>query len=148
MEKPSRAQKALNRAIDAAGGLTALTRALDAALDDEAFEARKAAASRAAVASVERTREERNADKKARRGEREADLGARVAAQDGVCAICKTVGRGKNSTRLHIDHDHNTGKVRALLCFQCNVGLGKFKDNSELLLAAAHYIERFTCASS
>jgi N6-adenosine-specific RNA methylase IME4 len=51
-----------------------------AALDDAAFEARKANACRAVVASVEMTREERQADKKARRTEREAELGAKIAA--------------------------------------------------------------------
>jgi ribosomal protein L34E len=66
-------------------------------------------------------------------------------AQKHVCAICSrpetVVMRGKVKP-LSVDHDHLTGKVRGLLCHECNVGLGKFKDNPRLLNAARHYIER------
>lgn len=59
-----------------------------------------------------------------------------LARQDGLCAICKKVGRG----RLHVDHDHHTGKVRGLLCRSCNFGLGNFKDDCGLLRAAVGYL--------
>jgi hypothetical protein len=62
--------------------------------------------------------------------------------QNGVCAICEKVtnfGLGI----LAVDHDHATGKVRALLCHKCNTGLGSFEDNELLLLRAAAYIARF-----
>lgn len=55
--------------------------------------------------------------------------------QEGKCAIC-----GVSNTELHVDHDHDTGDVRALLCFSCNSGLGMFKDDPELLRKAAVYI--------
>ena len=57
-------------------------------------------------------------------------------AQGGLCAICQT------APAVHVDHDHETGAVRALLCFNCNGGLGQFRDDPALLQAAADYVER------
>lgn len=57
--------------------------------------------------------------------------------QDGKCAIC---GQVSENRRLSVDHNHTTGKVRALLCDNCNKGLGHFKDNPNLLIAAASYL--------
>lgn len=59
--------------------------------------------------------------------------------QNGVCAICGggPVGKRKN---LSVDHCHKTGKVRALLCSNCNTGLGSFKDNPQLLLISHAYL--------
>ena len=65
-----------------------------------------------------------------------------VSLQNGVCAICKentAGGRGRNS-RLAVDHDHVTGKIRGLLCSMCNQGIGMFKDNPELLQKAFDYL--------
>jgi hypothetical protein len=59
---------------------------------------------------------------------------ALLEQQGGVCAICKA------APAVHVDHDHETGAVRALLCFNCNGGLGQFKDNPHLLHAAAYYV--------
>lgn len=58
--------------------------------------------------------------------------------QGKVCLVCKQDGGAR---RLHVDHDHATGKVRGLLCGRCNIGLGYFLDNSERLRAAADYLE-------
>jgi hypothetical protein len=58
-----------------------------------------------------------------------------LAEQGGFCAICQT------EPAAHVDHDHATGTVRELLCFNCNGGLGQFKDEPELLRAAADYVE-------
>jgi hypothetical protein len=58
--------------------------------------------------------------------------------QSGVCMICKK--KETNGKRLAIDHDHDTGKVRGLLCNHCNIGLGKFFDNPQLLQSAINYI--------
>ena len=55
--------------------------------------------------------------------------------QQGKCAICST-----HWEQLHVDHDHETGKVRELLCISCNVLLGHAKDNPELLTNAINYI--------
>jgi ribosomal protein L25 (general stress protein Ctc) len=59
-------------------------------------------------------------------------------AQGGVCAICG--GRGKSEVLLCIDHDHVTGKVRGLLCRNCNVMLGMAGDNPSILLLGALYL--------
>lgn len=60
-------------------------------------------------------------------------------AQDGRCAICgKTSRPGRK--RLGVDHDHSTGTVRALLCFNCNHALGKFDDDPALVEKARQYL--------
>jgi hypothetical protein len=56
--------------------------------------------------------------------------------QNFVCAICKS----KEARALAIDHCHETGKVRGLLCTNCNNGLGRFKDNPEYLRRAIKYV--------
>lgn len=58
-----------------------------------------------------------------------------VTVQQGLCAICRCSG-----AKLVVDHNHSTGKVRGLLCPNCNHGLGRFMDSSELLLRAAEYV--------
>jgi hypothetical protein len=64
----------------------------------------------------------------------------KMEAQGGVCAICgKTCVSGK---RLAVDHNHSTGKIRDLLCGNCNGGLGKFKEDPELFLKAVDYLRR------
>jgi hypothetical protein len=64
---------------------------------------------------------------------RKAD--AMLEAQGGLCAICRA------APAEHVDHDHDTGAVRALLCFDCNGGPGQFKDDPFLLQLAAFYVE-------
>ncbi len=60
--------------------------------------------------------------------------------QNGCCKIC-----GTHQTELKhilvVDHNHDTGNVRGLLCRSCNVGLGHFKDNKDLLKIAIQYLE-------
>jgi hypothetical protein len=70
-----------------------------------------------------------------RYGVDEAQVAWFVLQQDGVCAICRT---GK---AVHIDHDHRTGRVRGILCFNCNRALGKLGDDPELLRRALNYLE-------
>lgn len=60
--------------------------------------------------------------------------------QNNCCAICKNP-QSDFIKSLAVDHDHKTGRIRALLCEKCNVGLGSFRDNPELLRKAADYIE-------
>ena len=55
------------------------------------------------------------------------------------CAICD-IHQNALNRNLDIDHCHKTGRVRGLLCFGCNVGLGKFKDDEKLLLKAVRYL--------
>jgi hypothetical protein len=56
--------------------------------------------------------------------------------QKNVCGICKTPGKP-----LCVDHCHATGKVRGLLCRDCNLGLGNYKDNPVFTRAATAYLE-------
>ena len=65
--------------------------------------------------------------------------------QGGVCAICKgkesTVDNNGAPRRMPVDHCHKTGKIRGLLCTQCNRGLGMFGDSADRLRAAAEYVD-------
>jgi hypothetical protein len=58
--------------------------------------------------------------------------------QDGKCAICEEKPTTKRG--LHLDHNHSTGQVRGLLCHGCNVALGSFKENTDLLGKAIEYL--------
>lgn len=63
-----------------------------------------------------------------------------LAAHDGGCWVCgrkpKPGGR-----RLHVEHDHKTGRVRGLACWKCNTGLRHYGDSAILLRQAADYLE-------
>lgn len=64
--------------------------------------------------------------------------------QNGVCAICKqpeTATRLGKVKALSVDHCHTSGKVRGLLCSDCNTGIGKMKESREALLAAIRYLD-------
>ncbi len=64
-----------------------------------------------------------------------------LVAQGGRCALCGSDfpgGRG----RFVVDHCHDTGKIRGLLCNLCNVGLGALRDSPQLLQKAIHYLGR------
>lgn len=63
--------------------------------------------------------------------------------QDHKCALCGMPETTSNKERLCIDHDHDTGRVRRLLCSNCNRALGLLRDDSVLLRAAAAYIESY-----
>jgi len=60
-------------------------------------------------------------------------------AQNGACAVCR--GQSTDGRRLAVDHCHSTGKVRGLLCYRCNIGIGYLKDSPERLRDAAAYLE-------
>lgn len=59
--------------------------------------------------------------------------------QDGRCMICHCEANGKP---LNVDHCHNSGRIRGLLCSPCNMALGLFKDNPLRLLSAVVYLAR------
>jgi len=63
-----------------------------------------------------------------------------LAAQGGVCAVCRTAELGKKGG--HGDHNHDTGRFRAVLCHSCNVAIGLLKDSPERCRAAAAYLDR------
>jgi hypothetical protein len=58
-----------------------------------------------------------------------------IASQGGVCAVC---GRPDPD---HVDHDHASGRVRGILCFNCNGGLGQFADDLDRLVGAIRYLD-------
>lgn len=62
----------------------------------------------------------------------------RLASQDGHCALCAS---RPQTRRLHVDHDHRTGRVRGLLCHRCNRWLPTWA-SPEWLRTAADYLER------
>jgi hypothetical protein len=64
-------------------------------------------------------------------------------SQQGKCAICLET-QDKFSRNLHVDHCHTTGKVRGLLCSNCNTAIGKLKENIIILDRAKEYIIRNT----
>lgn len=76
----------------------------------------------------------------------EEDFNNLLEKQNSVCAICK-----KSETRiingkicpLSIDHCHKTGKVRGLLCNECNNGLSRFRDDNKILNSAISYLQKF-----
>lgn len=65
-----------------------------------------------------------------------------LVEQEGKCAICRTETPGGKG-RFHVDHDHETGVVRGLLCGNCNVGIGHFRHNREFLWSAIEYLDRY-----
>lgn len=64
------------------------------------------------------------------------DSEANAMKRGASCSICSRVDR------LAIDHDHATGYVRGVLCIECNLGIGQFKDSPDRLRSAAKYLER------
>lgn len=113
--------------------------------------ARRSGPEREAILAAERERYQRRregllADQRRRRAEghyriREHGLtpteyDAMLDRQGGVCAICR-----RPMDRICIDHDHRTGRVRGLLCHNCNVALGHFRDSPGLLYASIAYLQ-------
>lgn len=78
-----------------------------------------------------------------------AEYDALYEKQSGRCAICGVEkkpwepGGGVEGRHrfLVVDHDHRTGHVRGLLCFNCNAGIGQFHDDPQVMLAAIAYME-------
>ena len=65
-----------------------------------------------------------------------------LALQGGGCAICKSKeAKTKRNGRFCVDHDHQTGEVRGLLCAPCNRGIGLLQDKIEVLESATNYLK-------
>jgi hypothetical protein len=71
-------------------------------------------------------------------GMTQADYESMLAAQGGGCAICGRLPRDDIS--LHVDHDHVTGRIRALCCFPCNNAIGLLYEDPELAFAVGEYL--------
>lgn len=63
-----------------------------------------------------------------------------VKNQNGLCQICKSFKSNRKS-RLCVDHNHLTGKIRGLLCDRCNRAIGLFGDDSNILESALEYLK-------
>lgn len=70
-----------------------------------------------------------------------------AAEQNHACAICGTP-QAEQRRKMAVDHDHLTGRVRRLLCVNCNLGLGNFKDNPSILTEALKYLHEHNPTSS
>lgn len=69
------------------------------------------------------------------------EFDALLASQGGGCAICGRTDSGDGDSRkMSVDHCHERGVVRGILCAQCNRGIGALGDDPDRLLAAAEYL--------
>lgn len=71
-----------------------------------------------------------------------------LEAQNNLCAICgcpsgSEKGNNNGSKVLSVDHNHDTGKIRGLLCSACNKGIGSLMDDAKLLRKAADYLDSY-----
>jgi hypothetical protein len=67
------------------------------------------------------------------------DVLVKIESQGGVCAICGTKNWGRWGTP-YVDHDHKTDKIRGILCYSCNMGIGHLKDDANTVYSAACYL--------
>jgi hypothetical protein len=64
----------------------------------------------------------------------QVDIDQILAGQNGTCAVCGRPDPG------HVDHDHKSGRVRGMLCFNCNQALGNVRDNLQVIYGLATYL--------
>lgn len=69
------------------------------------------------------------------------DYNKMLSNQDGKCSICKIEFTEKTTPR--VDHNHNSGTVRGLLCHSCNTAIGHLRENVETLKQAISYLEKY-----
>jgi hypothetical protein len=67
---------------------------------------------------------------------------ALLLSQNGRCAICRADGPGRGHQNFCVDHDHQTGEVRGLLCHKCNRAIGLLGDAPETVQAAYEYLSK------
>jgi len=72
------------------------------------------------------------------------DYDRMLADQDGGCAVC---GDPPGRSALHVDHCHESGQVRGLLCFRCNSAIGNLRDDPDVVASALAYLTRHGDAS-
>lgn len=80
---------------------------------------------------------------RSRYGVTQADVDEMIVQQDNLCAICNKPpsGKTKRDHRLFLDHCHKTGKVRGMLCNDCNLALGRVHDNVDILKSMIEYLK-------
>lgn len=110
--------------------------------DPENRARRSAAARRRRAEQPEKQREiQRRYDLKRNYGMEPAGYEALLHKQNYECAVCGSQHSGRHDNEnLPVDHDHETGAVRGLLCNKCNTGIGLLADNPDRLLKAADYL--------
>ena len=94
-------------------------------------------ASRRSVNYKDNIKREKNYRLKKEYGISIEEYDERLKKQNGCCAICL---KQPSKKRLAVDHSHSTGKIRGLLCSNCNTAIGKFKDDKSLLAKAIDYL--------
>lgn len=82
-------------------------------------------------------RKEREANLRANYGMTIHDFDVMLAEQDGRCAICMTPNPQR---KWHVDHCHDSGEVRGILCNLCNVAIGAFKENPDAIAMSLIYL--------
>jgi hypothetical protein len=89
----------------------------------------------------------KNAYYKRNYGITEEQYEAKKTLQKNCCMICGsagfTIGKKGHTEKLVVDHDHETGQTRDLLCHNCNRGLGLLKDNLEVVESALEYLKQW-----
>lgn len=70
------------------------------------------------------------------------DFEAMEKKQGGRCAVCDCGPVGGRGRKLHVDHDHETGIIRGLLCHGCNAAIGLFREDPDLMTKAIVYLKR------
>lgn len=89
--------------------------------------------------SKKNSRSDRKHDLKRRYGIDEQEYTALFEKQKGFCAICNR-HQCSFPKRLSVDHDHETGLIRGLLCNPCNIAIGNFEDDVERIKSAMEYL--------
>lgn len=93
-------------------------------------------------ANIDKVREaDSRAQRKKKYGLTDADYSDLFARQEGRCALCRTDKPKGRFNVFHVDHCHETGRVRGLLCHRCNVALGALGDTPQSIAAALAYVE-------
>lgn len=112
----------------------------------EMWRATQARANAKRLADPEHLRQKRENEAKRLYGIGPEALLQLTESQGGICAICGgnpgKIGRRGHHGRLHIDHDHATGRVRGLLCGNCNTMIGLAGEDPEILRKAIEYLGR------
>ena len=98
--------------------------------------ARRAARQRRVYATPEGKHAKLEAARRYKYGMLPGDYTSLLEAQGGICAICQSA-----MVLPHVDHCHQTGRVRGILCLRCNSGIGMFGDSPSTVRRAASYLE-------
>lgn len=88
----------------------------------------------------QKTKESKHKSNLKRYGLTVEDYNILLAKQNNSCAVCLSKTSKRPSSRLVVDHDHKTNKVRGILCSNCNVALGLLEDSLELINNLHRYL--------